>query len=378
MDRLQQIRFFMEDDDDDAMMLQILLAEDRRVVNVKLQEPPLELEINVEGWRRLGDPTFRSHFRMDRPTFEKLVVAVGEQIEKDEDHEISFKTPVDVSTMIGLWVLFNGDFFRSVSVKFNISKGVAHYHYTRLIKALHAVRGRYIAWPNAAERDNIQNRFFRRYGYPGVVGAIDGTHIYTTAPLYQKQRYVNRHHTYSLLAQAVCDDKMLYRDVYAGEPGSVGDMRSFNRSPLKSSLFLRPNMIREDDHLLGDAGFPLSEKLLTPYPHNSRDQNERDHNTVFPSCRTIVERSFALLKNRFPRLQYFRSKNLQIAVWHIMACFVLHNFILLRGNPLAADEEIIPWEGNNQALDDEAIQRSRELGSIKREYIMNLLQQRAH
>ncbi|KAK3913133.1 Protein ANTAGONIST OF LIKE HETEROCHROMATIN PROTEIN 1 [Frankliniella fusca] len=225
MDRLQQIRFFMEDDDDDAMMLQILLAEDRRVVNgndLDVSSPPtLELEINVEGWRRLGDPTFRSHFRMDRPTFEKLVVAVGEQIEKDKDHEISFKTPVDVSIMIGLWVLFNGDFFRSVSVKFNISKGVAHYHYTRLIKALHAVRGRYIAWPNAAERDNIQNRFFRRYGYPGVVGAIDGTHIYTTAPLYQKQRYVNRHHTYSLLAQAVCDDKMLYRDVYAGEQGSV-------------------------------------------------------------------------------------------------------------------------------------------------------------
>ncbi|KAK3927953.1 Protein ANTAGONIST OF LIKE HETEROCHROMATIN PROTEIN 1 [Frankliniella fusca] len=374
-EHLQLLRYLMEDDEDEEAVLMEILNEGRIGNDIP---PRLNLQINIEGWRSLGDPTFRANFRMDRPTFEKLVVLVGEKIERDHDEaEVHFKTPVDVSIMIGLWVLFNADFFRSVGVKFGVSKGVAHFHYKRLVKTIASLADKFIVWPDRRERDNIQHAFYQRYGYPGTVGAIDGTHLYVTAPLQQHQRYVNRHHTYSILAQAVCDHNMLYRDVYVGEPGSVGDMRMFNRSPLKENLFMRPNMIRENEHLLGDAGFPLSEKILTPFPHNSRDDAERNHNRVFSSCRTTVERSFALLKNRFPRLQYFRSRNLQIAVWHIMSCFALHNFIILRGNPLANEDEIIQWDEGNQRVDEETLQRSRELGSIKREYIMNLLLQRA-
>lgn len=74
--------------------------------------------------------------------------------------------------------------------------------------------------------------FEERYGYPGCIGCIDGVHIDITAPLENPQSYVNRHHNYSILVQAVCDDKMLYRDVYCGNPGAIGDVRNFENSDL--------------------------------------------------------------------------------------------------------------------------------------------------
>ena len=64
-----------------------------------------------------------------------------------------------------------------------------------------------------------------------------------------------------MVIQAVCDKRMLYRDVYVGETGSVGDLRTFQRSPLASNLFLRRGLLSEGEHLLGDGAYPLSPQV---------------------------------------------------------------------------------------------------------------------
>jgi hypothetical protein len=57
--------------------------------------------------------------------------------------------------------------------------------------------------------------------FAGIIGSIDGSHIPILAPKRYPNSYVNRKHYYSVLLQGVCDDKMLFVDVYAGEPGST-------------------------------------------------------------------------------------------------------------------------------------------------------------
>jgi len=42
-------------------------------------------------------------------------------------------------------------------------------------------------------------------GFPGVVGAIDGSHIPIKAPTKYPADYFNRKHFYSIVLQAVCD-----------------------------------------------------------------------------------------------------------------------------------------------------------------------------
>ena len=98
------------------------------------------------------------------------------------------------------------------------------------------------------------------YGYPSVCGCIDGCLIRITAPLEQPQQYVDRHHAYSIILQGVCDHTLLFRDVYIGEPGSVGDKRTFKRSPLGHSILRNPSIVG-DKHLIGDGGYTLTSKV---------------------------------------------------------------------------------------------------------------------
>lgn len=62
------------------------------------------------------------------------------------------------------------------------------------------------------------------YVVVGVIGAIDGSHIRIVAPKENHNSYINRKSYHSVLLQGVCDHRMLFIDVYAGEVGSIHDM----------------------------------------------------------------------------------------------------------------------------------------------------------
>ena len=163
--------------------------------------------------------------------------------------------------MIGLWPLFNPDTFRSSGLNFGKKKGSVHFQYSFFIEILRELAPNYIKWPDARERQIIATEFEERYGYPGAIGCIDGVNRDITAPLEHPQAYVNRHHRYSMLVQAVCDHRLVYRDVYCGEPGAIGDVRNYDNSDLAVLLLTQPDMIDPEQHLLGDGIYTLSSKV---------------------------------------------------------------------------------------------------------------------
>ncbi len=111
----------------------------------------------------------------------------------------------------------------------------------------------------------LANGFQDKTGFPGVIGAIDGTHIPIPAPTLHRNRYINRKGHASIQLQAVCTLQMMFLDVYTGWPGSVHDARLFWNCPLYGHL---QDVMRSDYHLLGDSAFPLSTSLITPYRDN--------------------------------------------------------------------------------------------------------------
>lgn len=171
------------------------------------------------------------------------------------------RTPFELCVLMGIWPLFNPDTFRSSGLHFGKKKMVIHYHYGYIIQALREMAPRYIKWPDAYEREIIKAEFEDKYGYAGAVGCMDGVNIDVTAPLEQAQRYVNRHDRYSVLVQAVCDHRLLYRDVYAGEAGCIGDVRNFDRSPLSLNLLTSPDLLSEGEHILADGAYTLTDKV---------------------------------------------------------------------------------------------------------------------
>lgn len=126
--------------------------------------------------------------------------------------------------------------------------------------------GRYIAWPDAAERIRIKTNMERISGFPGCVGMLDGKHITITKPHEEPAAYRNRHHNYSILVQGVCDDNLMIRDLYVGEAGSLHDARVFRRSPLCRNMLYRPDMFSEGEHLIGDSAYMLTDKVSIETP----------------------------------------------------------------------------------------------------------------
>lgn len=83
--------------------------------------------------------------------------------------------------------------FRSVSTKFNVGKASSIRIMRRVTKALHEIAPRFIQWPQGERATEVMAAFERNSAFPGVIGAIDGTHVEIRKPHDDvHQAYVNR------------------------------------------------------------------------------------------------------------------------------------------------------------------------------------------
>ena len=100
-------------------------------------------------------------------------------------------------------------------------------------------------------------------GFPGVVGAIDGTHIRIIAPTENEHEFVNRKNFHSINTQVVFDAQYNILDIVAKWPGSTHDARILDQCGIKG-MFDR-NVPQTSCHMLGDSAYPCKRWLLTPY-----------------------------------------------------------------------------------------------------------------
>ena len=189
--------------------------------------------------------------------------------------------------------------------------------------------------PRDEEVVQVMDGFYQIAGIPGVVGAVDGTHVAIQAPTTAEWHYVNRKGYYSINVQVVADHNMIIRHLVARWPGSTHDSFIWENSSIRDSFH---NGHREGI-ILGDSGYPLRPYLLTPVSR-PETASEIRFNEAHCATRVCVERTFGLLKSRFRclaksggHLLYAPDKVCRI----ITACCVLHN--LARSYQLPAPNE---------------------------------------
>ncbi|KAE8742254.1 hypothetical protein FOCC_FOCC012225 [Frankliniella occidentalis] len=308
---------------------------------------------------------------MSRACFDRLVNVIGHH--RTETGDIKrLRTPIDQSTLMSLWMMFNPDTFRSFGVNCEKDMSVVHLHYKKFIRVMCEIGNRFIKWPNAVQRQRTVLFYERNFGFPGVVGSIDGTLISITAPREQKQRYVDKNSNYSINVQIVSDHRLLIRDVFIGQPGSVHDARVFRRSPLAKYLYSRNDMLDNDQHIVGDKAYVLTDKLMVPYRDDGHlGLSHRNFNFILSQCRCTVERLNALLKNRNIRLKKLFCKSIERTVQHIGAASVLHNFIILNG----LEMDGIAFDGPVPEINViEAMNARRQRGYDRRLFVRELLE----
>lgn len=171
----------------------------------------------------------------------------------------------------------------------------------RVTRAIALLSREEVVFPDtAAERAATMRDFHELANFPGVVGAIDCTHVAIQSPGGENgELYRNRKGYFSLNVQAVVNSKLLFQNIVARWYGSVHDATIFINSSIYARFQTEQARI---GYLLGDAGYPCSHYLLTPLI-TPRTQAEQNYNYAHIRTRNPVERAFGVLKRRFPCLK---------------------------------------------------------------------------
>ncbi|KAK0137929.1 putative nuclease HARBI1 [Merluccius polli] len=121
----------------------------------------------------------------------------------------------------------------------------------------------------------IKANFMAIAGIPGVVSAIDGTHIKTIAPSKDEDVFINRKKVHSINTQIAVDATFNILDVVAKWPGSTHDSCILMGSGLRQ-LFERHHWLSLQD-------------VLTPYL-NPQPGAQLKYNIAHKNTRNLVER----------------------------------------------------------------------------------------
>jgi len=259
------------------------------------------------------------------------------------------------------------NFFRSVADRFGVSKDTVWKSVFEVAMLLTENAHRYIKWPKLHEMSIFEREFRQLHGFPGVIGAIDGSHIAISAPIENHDNYINRKGYHSIILQGICDYKLKFIDVFTGICGSVHDARVWRLSDIRTLIVQDKNRYFQNKyHLLADSAYPLSKYMLTPYRDNGHLTNvQRKFNTKLSKTRLVIERAFGTLKGRFRKLKYIYMFNTEIIPLVIFTCCILHN-ICIENEDAFIDE----FDEAIEMLDDDIALMN---GAEKRDIISNLL-----
>ncbi len=193
----------------------------------------------------------------------------------------------------------------------------------------------FVYFPDDPEEiQQIKEGFYDLAGFPGAVGAIDGTHVRIQSPGGDDAvSFFNRKGYSSINVQAIVDSEGRLLNVVADWPGSAHDSRILTTSQIGRDFAEG----RKRGILLGDSGYACTSWLLTPFLAPKTDA-ERRYNSSQIRARNIVERTFGVWKRRFHCLHgEMRMKPAKVCQV-IAACAVLHNIGIKRRKEQGVDQ----------------------------------------
>ncbi|XP_015123894.1 putative nuclease HARBI1 [Diachasma alloeum] len=321
---------------------------------------------------RYENVEFQQNFRMNRNTFEYLLFLMRPDLEGELCQFEGVTINPEKQLYIALYVLGTPDSYRSVTTKFDVGLATAWRAVKRVVKALCKMRNYFIQWPSHRQALATTVRIEQRYGFPGVIGAVDGIHINIAAPKVDPQSYINRKGVHSIQLQVVCNDRLEFIHCYAGLPGSVHDMRVFMYSGLQQRC--NDEYFPEDTHLLGDSAYALQTNLMVPYRNDGHLTIEQVYfNRTLSGTRMMVERAIGLMKARW---RYFLDKlpmrRTDLIPYYILAVCILHN-ICLKNEDTFEYPIIIPNNIDNYAEPLHVNNVQQRQGQIKRERLTDYI-----
>ena len=347
-DGIVQSRFSsqIDDDYDDALeylhekQILDLVAWHVRTLNTKWYVKPRSTCWFEEYLFNIYTPDmFYDILRMRRRTFDRLVHDLRPHIQGQHTH---WRQPIGVEkkVVVTLFKLMHGSAIPLVADKAALGKSTVHGILRQVCVAISNNFGHLIAWPVGRRLARVTTAFQSKQWLPNCIGAIDGTHVYITAPPNSIVAADHRNRNKS----GVVDTKCYFTSVNTGPPRSLHDSAHFKSSELYCKVeegvmggfhddpLTWPAMLPFPPYIVADRGYPLLSWCITPFkigPMGMALANEEVwFNRKHSSTRMCVERAFGILKARFKEIGGKSSLKLDFLPTVVHACCVLHNILL--------------------------------------------------
>lgn len=147
------------------------------------------------------------------------------------------------------------------------------------------------------------------------------------APKDDPHVYRTRKCNFAVTLQGICVSTLQFTDCFVGYPGSVGDRRIFENSPIfKNIQRSRTQYFPSKEYIIADKAYPVFDWCQAPYIRKKvLSAAEELYNTKLSATRQVIERAFGLLFGRFRRLKFLHMHRQDLLTETVIACCVLHN-----------------------------------------------------
>uniref|UniRef100_A0A452IVZ0 DDE Tnp4 domain-containing protein n=1 Tax=Gopherus agassizii TaxID=38772 RepID=A0A452IVZ0_9SAUR len=277
------------------------------------------------------------NFWMRKATFMGLCAELAPTL-RHKDMRLRAALSVEKRVAIAVWKMATLDNYRSVANQFGVGKSTVGIVLMQVCRAINRILLR-----RTVTLGNVQDIVdgFAQMGFPNCGGAIDGTHIPILAPPHLASEYINRKGYFSVVLQALVDNRGHFIDIYTGWPGKVHDACIFQNSGLDVEM---PIVI------LGDPAYPLMPWLMKPYT-GKLDRSKDWFNYRLSQCRMTVECAFGRLKARW-RCLYGKLDLGESSISAVIsACCTLHNICEGKGETFSEE-----WTSEVRRLEAEFAQ----------------------
>ncbi|XP_015573951.1 uncharacterized protein LOC8285006 isoform X1 [Ricinus communis] len=279
------------------------------------------------------DDLCREMFRMDKCVFYKLCNTLRQRGMLRDTAGVM----IEEQLAIFLNVIGHNERNRVIQERFQHSGETISRHFNNVLKAIKSLSREFLQPAPLMTPPEIlcSNRFYPYF--KDCIGVIDGMHIPAHVPAKDQSRFRNRGGVLSQNVLAACTFDMQFIFIYPGWEGSAADSRVL-RAVLDDPDQNFPQ-IPEGKYYLVDTGYSNMEGFIAPYlgvryhlhefrganqlPRNARELFNHRHSYL----RDVIQRSFSVLKTRFPILKLAPQYGFHIQRDIVIAACVLHNYI---------------------------------------------------
>ncbi|XP_066533135.1 uncharacterized protein si:ch73-257c13.2 [Hoplias malabaricus] len=239
------------------------------------------------------------------------------------------------AVLASLWTLSTLESLSSVAARFHTNESLIHQQLNEFCTHVNANFAQKICWPKWKEADASVSGFSTSIGLPGTVCVVGTCVIPIERPsdVPDPEAYQDSEKAYSVKLMAFCNHQGGFTHVTAEHPGKWHNSRVLLETEVGRALQEDPVNLLRGKHIIGDATFPLSEHILTPFPdYGTLGEKKLRYNLKVQAALQVIQASLHNLRSKFQRLRCLQMNSITQTSLAVKTCCIIYNMYLKSNN----------------------------------------------